>query len=426
MARGYRPSSRNTNRGPDAMKICPFIASSLLLNAALAAAIVLAVKKLPSPLPPEAVATSIQENVPQPMPAAEDTPGTGRTFQWSQITSDDFKIYRDNLRAMGCPEATVREIIRAVINEDCLLQRRVILNSFQDHYWDLVMRQEMHKRQSLPKTEWGLSLTSLASKRQQLIADVLGPDALSTEVERQARRTDWERSLSWLSPGKRGQLIELEEKYWQQLDQASISGNEASLQKSQQEFEEAEKQLLTTEEMAELNLRGSDVAGWAASLQGFNPSEDEWRTLTDLRAQFEASQAALANANLSDEQIAAQQNELQSNFDNAIQGTLSPDRFAQYQLANNDQYQALHAVTQRYGLPDSVVQQGLSVQQTALASAEQVRANSTLSPADQQAALTAIQQETQQTLGQILGANVLSTYQEYGGDWLTGLGQISQ
>jgi hypothetical protein len=288
------------------------------------------------------------------------------------------------------------------------------------------MHQEMHKRQNLPRTEWGLALTSLASKRQQLITEVLGPDALSTEAERQARRTGWERSLSWLSPGKRGQLIALEEKCWQQLDAASISGDEQSLQKSQQQFEEAEKQLLTPEEMTELNLRSSDAAGWAASLQGFNPSEAEWRALTDLRAQFEASQAALANTNLSDEQIAAQQTELQSNFESAIQGTLDPDRFAQYQLANNDQYQALRAVTQRYGLPDSVVEQGLSIQQTALASAEQVRANSTLSPADQQAALTAIQQETQQTLGQILGANVFSTYQEYGGDWLTGLAQISQ
>jgi hypothetical protein len=259
-----------------------------------------------------------------------------------------------------------------------------------------------------------------------LIAELLGPDALSTEAERQARRADWVRSLSWLSPEKRGRLIELEENYWQQLDAASISGDEGNLQKSQQQFEEGEKRLLTPQEMAELNLRGSDVAGWAASLQGFNPSEAEWRTLTDLRSQFEASQAALANANLSDDQFAVQQSELQSNFENAVQGTLDPDRFAQYQLANNEPYQALRAVTQRYGLADSVVDQGLSIQQTALASAERVRADSNLSPADQQAALAAIQQETQQTLGKILGANVLSTYQEYGGDWLAGLGQISQ
>jgi hypothetical protein len=168
------------------------------------------------------------------------------------------------------------------------------------------------------------------------------------------------------------------------------------------------------------------VANWAASLPGFDPTEDEWRSLTQLRSQFEESQRTLANSDLTDEQQAAQQNELQSNFDNSIQGTLDPDRFAQYQLANNDQYQALHNVTQRYGLPDSVAAQGLNVQQTAQAAAEQVRASSNLSSQDQQAALAAIQQETERTLGQMLGANVLSTYKEYGGDWITGLSQLNQ
>jgi hypothetical protein len=54
-----------------------------------------------------------------------------------------------------------------------------------------------------------------------------------------------------------------------------------------------------------------------------------------------------------------------------------------------------------------------------------VRASSNLSPEAQQAALNAIQQETEQTLSQILGPNVLATYKEYGGDWITGLSQQS-
>ena len=126
---------------------------------------------------------------------------------------------------------------------------------------------------------------------------------------------------------------------------------------------------------------------------------------------------------LTDEERTARQNELQANFDSAVQAALTPDQFAQYQLANNDQYQALHNVTQRYGLPDSVATQSLGVQQSAQTAAQQVRANSNLSPEAQQAALNAIQQETEQTLSQILGPTVLSTYKEYGGDWITGLSQ---
>jgi hypothetical protein len=72
-----------------------------------------------------------------------------------------------------------------------------------------------------------------------------------------------------------------------------------------------------------------------------------------------------------------------------------------------------------------VAAQGLNVQQTAQAAADQVRANSNLSPQEQQDALNAIQKETEKNMGQILGAGVLSTYKEYGGDWITGLSQFN-
>jgi hypothetical protein len=420
------------------MKTWPVIGFSLVLNATLAIAIFLSVKKSPPPAPPAPVAaTPVPGMIPQSPPPPEVSSPPGLPFQWSQIASEDLKIYRDHLRAIGCPEVTVREIIRAVINEGFGARRRVILASFQDRYWDMVLRGELVRRQWLPQTEWGQALTLLAAERQQLISDVLGPDALTTEAERQTQRADLEQKFSWLSPEKRARMIALEEKYQRQLAEwaatlasrangAPTPEDEDNLQKLHQEFDEAEKQVLTPEELAELNLRESDVADWAASLPGFNPTEDEWRSLTELRSQFEASQGAPADPDLTDEQRAAQQSELQSNFVNSVQGVLDPDRFAQYQLANNDQYQALHNVTQRYGLPDSVAAQGLNVQQTAQAQADQVRDNPNLSPEDQQAALNAIQQETEQTLGQMLGAQVFSTYQEYGGDWITGLSQLNQ
>jgi hypothetical protein len=418
------------------MKTWPVIACSFLLNAVLAAAIVLSLRKTPLPAS-AAVAASPVSGTFTALPLAESAPSPGLPFQWSQIASQDLKIYRDNLRGIGCPELTVREIIRAVINEDFRSRRRMILDAFQDHYWGIVLRGELMKRQLLPQTDWGQALTSLAAERNQLISDVLGPDALTTEAARQAQQADWEQKFAWLSPEKRARMIELQQKYQQQLadwavslgsrpDGAPTAEDEAARQKLQQDFEDSEQQLLTPQEQAELHLRESDVANWAASLPGFNPTEDEWRSLTQLRSQFEASQGALANPDLTDEQRAAQQSDLQSNFVNSVQATLGPDRFAQYQLANNDQYQALHNVTQRYGLPDSVAAQGLNVQQTAQAAADQVRANSNLSPQDQQAALNAIQSETEKSLGQILGTGVLSTYKEYGGDWIPGLGQLNQ
>jgi hypothetical protein len=57
--------------------------------------------------------------------------------------------------------------------------------------------------------------------------------------------------------------------------------------------------------------------------------------------------------------------------------------------------------------------------------ADQVRASSNLSSESQQSTLNAIRSETEQTLSQLLGPGVFSTYQEYGGDWAEGLNQTN-
>ena len=221
----------------------------------------------------------------------------------------------------------------------------------------------------------------------------------------QARRAELKRQTLWLSPEKRDQLIEdLEEQHQQQLeDWAGTVGTRLNgvptqedqdrLQKWQQDFDEAEKQLLTSEELAELQLHESDdVADCTrpATCRGLNrPDPDGIEVKIPRRAS-----ANSAMPNLTDEERTARQNELQANFDSASEQHLSSGPRCQYQLANNDQYQALHNVTQRYGLPDSVATQSLDVQQSAQTAAQQVRANSNLSPEAQQAALNAIQQET--------------------------------
>jgi hypothetical protein len=60
-----------------------------------------------------------------------------------------------------------------------------------------------------------------------------------------------------------------------------------------------------------------------------------------------------------------------------------------------------------------------------MAAAGQVRNRQDLSPDARQAALTAIQQETERNLAQILGSDVLPAYKEYRGDWITGLSQAN-
>ena len=78
------------------------LAASLALNVALAAAIFLSPKKIAPPGPAAVAAPSAAETSAPAAPLATSAP-PARWLRWDQIAADDLKLYRDNLRAIGCP-----------------------------------------------------------------------------------------------------------------------------------------------------------------------------------------------------------------------------------------------------------------------------------------------------------------------------------
>src|SRR5260370_41541655 len=76
------------------------MASSATTNAATSTGASAAPSKVPHNLPP------------QPLAA----PRAAR-FDWRQVESPDYKEYIANLRAIGCPEKTIKEIVTADVND---------------------------------------------------------------------------------------------------------------------------------------------------------------------------------------------------------------------------------------------------------------------------------------------------------------------
>lgn len=409
------------------------IGISLLLNLGLGIALLLPTRQPPSDVqtpPPSGLVT--KTNAEPLSPRAGPTPA-GLSLRWSQIANADLKIYRDNLNAIGCPDATVGEIIRAEINHRLAPRRAAIVAAFQQRVWDFLVRGELALNWMIPQTEWGQSLMALGEERRKLIADVLGGDHSDPDAEQRSRHENLMRQLSWLPAEKRDRLIALEDQYQRDMMNwagSLVNGTPAPEDKDRpqkllQELQQTKQQLLTPDELAELQLRESNEANWAGNLSGFEPTEDEWRAVTQLRLKHAGDQSQLADPDLSNEQRTALQNGLQADFDQAVESALGSDRYSQYQLANNEEFQAVRDVTQRYGLSDDIAAQAYQAQKDAMAAAGQVRNRQDLSPDARQAALTAIQQETERNLAQILGSDVLPAYKEYRGDWITGLSQAN-
>ncbi len=408
------------------MKARLFLTISLALNVTLATAVFLRrdhvaptatiAKTQPLPAP-----FALQTNVETPEPKTFSNTNTFPPFHWGDIASEDLKIYRDNLHAVGCPELTIHEILKAEINTRYAARRRVILDSIENRFWGILARGELMRRQRTPQTDWGRDLEAVATERVKVLNEVLGSGNTAGEI---AHQNDLQQRYSWLPAEKREKLLELEAQYETRLSEASeLSSSDeqnAFSESAKNEFENTKKQLLTSEELNELRIRDSDAANWAANLSGFEPTPDEWRGVAKLKAGFEDSMNALSNANLADEDRASKQKDLEAQLAQNLKTTLGDERFSEYQLADDGRYEAARNVVERFGLSDQVAAQIYQLQRDAEKAAANLDAN--LSRDARQPVLTAIRQETERSLKGALGENAFSAYREYAGEWLEELG----
>src|SRR5260370_37442449 len=76
-------------------------------------------------------------------PPPIDTPKTYKTnvvvrrqnFTWDEIESADFPTYITKLRAIGCPEATIRDIIVADVNQLFARRRATEVITAEQKWW---------------------------------------------------------------------------------------------------------------------------------------------------------------------------------------------------------------------------------------------------------------------------------------------------
>src|SRR5262245_45431219 len=94
---------------------------SIAVNLVLVGALVMRSRSLGPVLPTEtAEAATSPAAIARPVARTSDpSPAVTRTapFHWSDLESTDYHQYIANLRAIGCPEQTIRDIIIADINK---------------------------------------------------------------------------------------------------------------------------------------------------------------------------------------------------------------------------------------------------------------------------------------------------------------------
>ena len=323
-------------------------------------------------------------------------------FSWRDIESPDYRTYIYNLRSVGCPDSTVRDILVADINQ-LYLRRRLGLAPTNDLAWwhsdadtqrqalesNIVNALDQERRAlltSLLGTNWDMSGWLSAPAPVALVGPVLG--ILSPETQQKVQ-------------GIYSASTQRIETYLRQVAAAGQPANPAVLAQLEQNARAQLAQVLSPEQLEEFQLRYSpSAARLRAAFKGFELAPDEFRAL--VRAQ-QTADAQFVHELGEGEFSSSQSQQLVQQREAAIRSALSPERYAVWSLQQNPAFQEAADMAVKAGASPQVALTLFEISQAAAAERQRIQNDPNLSDEEKAAELDALEEQQNKVRDQILG-----------------------
>ncbi len=402
---------------------------SVILNLGLAAALL-----RPAPTPPVSPAVAEAPIIAaQPAPAAPGArprPATqivtntlAHKFDWRAVESDDYRKYIANLRSIGCPEETIRDIITADVGKLYESKRKALAGPPKKfEFWKpgammgaAIDPERTEKERALNKEKRALLTGLLGSAPDEK------PDLLATTANQ------LEAMFDFLPPEKRSKVFEAMQDMQTKLQKAMNGGSPDpdDMRKLMKESESALAAVLTPQEMLDYNLRFSMTANMMRmQLAGFEPNEKEFLELFQRRKAYDDEFGAGGfggGLNLKGEEK-ERQKAAEKALEDQVKTLLGPDRYPDYTRAKDYAFQNMYRVAEREGLGKEAAVKVYEMKQAAEAQAKHLRADQNLSADQRTAALRAIREETERTVKTVFGDKGYASYERNNGAfWLKGI-----
>ncbi len=342
---------------------------------------------------------------------------TASWFQWGQLESEDYRKYIANLRAIGCPEETIKDIIVAEIEKLYAPKFEAgYLTSRKQNYW------ETPRRVPAGSLDWQ---SKLFQEKYAVIKELLGIDMLAENGKHDFGAKDWEIKFSFLPEAKRQQLRDLEHKYSDAEHQVYANSHGLMTPEDGKALETLRQQkkaemdaLLTPKEQLEYGLRTSPRAQRLQhDLDAFQPSEAEFRSIYQAQMALEEKQNAAAGQSGDAQASPAPAVSPEQEFQDQLKSALGDHRYSEYQLSKDPGYQGLLRIADRFGLAPNVASQVFDLKQSVEAQTRQMLSNAQLTDEQRQAALQSVRSQTETALTGMLGEQGFSVYRDQGGKW---------
>lgn len=349
--------------------------------------------------------------------AATNAPAAARTnvlvrrqfFSWREIESDDYATYIANLRDIGCPEQTIRDIIIADVNALFARRRATEIVTPEQQWWRSepdtnVLQQALEKLRALeqerrdlltrllgPGWETGDLLNLPRPSRQPIPLDgpVLGalPDEVKHRVEEISIRSE-ERIRAYVEAQRR----------------AGREPDPAELARLRQQTRTELAGVLSPLQLEEFLLRYSQNANALRAelreLKYFNVTPEDFRAMFRAIDQIDLQIELLGNAN--DPNTAAARRSLEQQRLAALRNALGPERFEQFQKLHDPDYREAYARALAAGAPESA-DTIYELNRTAREELARIRQQTNLAPELREIELKKAELELAKALAQALG-----------------------
>lgn len=355
-----------------------------------------------------------------PVPATNGPP-----FHWSFLESPDYTVYAANLRTVGCPEATLRDILLPDIEKLYEQRKDELADSREDRFWETADAREARQRQRDAKRR------ELELEQRALVLQLLGKE-LSFEALQELRAEGFTSAVLEIIIGftdltKSDHLFmtfHLREED-AKAKRASAEGilleeDVTQLSALRDRFENDLARLLAPTEMEELRLRLAAIEGMdhLTRASGVSVTSGEFRELCRLRAD---TRDMLAKALNLDEELYAEalRQKADAAFAELLRRFLGADRYADAERAKDQLFRELLQSTDKQGVAKTALVQAYEARRAAEAQAQQIRADAQLSVEDRAVLLAALRARTTQVLSSSLGPVGFNAYAKQYGQQLT-------
>jgi hypothetical protein len=332
-------------------------------------------------------------------------------FSWRDVESPDYPVYIANLRAIGCPEQTIRDVIIADVNALYARRRATELVTPDQQWW----RSEPDTNVLQVALE---KVRSLDDERRALLSRLLGanweggdlvslprpshPGIVLDGPVLGALPSDTKQTVQEISARSEARL----QAYLDAQRQQGKPADEAELAKLRQQTRIELAGALSPAQLEEYLLRYSQSANNLRAefgqLQYFNPTPDEFRAV--FRATDDLDYQIQLLADSTDPEVVRTRQALQARLENALKTALGAKRYEEYQMLHDPLYREAVATADEAGTPEAartIYQVSLAAQATQ----DAIQANTNLTDAQKAVEMKALE------LNQ-LQANTLATGQQ--------------